>query len=94
MLLKASGITKYYGAQAAVQEVDFDVQPGEIHALCGANGAGKSTLVKILYGAEKQDSGTIEHATGLKIGYIPQELHLAPQLTVADCSPRSTRCVL
>ena len=57
MLLKATGITKSFGAQAALDGVDFDVQAGEIHALCGANGAGKSTLVKILYGAEKEDGG-------------------------------------
>lgn len=84
MLLEARGITRYYGAQAAVQEVDFNLQAGEVHALCGINGAGKSTLVKILYGAEHQDAGTIEHAPDLKIAYIPQELHLAPHLTVAE----------
>ncbi len=84
MLLKASGITKSFGAQTALAGVDFDVQAGEIHALCGANGAGKSTLVKILYGAEKQDGGAIEHAADLRIAYIPQELHLAPHLTVAE----------
>jgi ABC-type sugar transport system ATPase subunit len=84
VLLTARGISKYYGAQAALQEVDFDLQAGEVHALCGINGAGKSTLVKILYGAERQDSGSIEHAPDLKIAYIPQELHLAPHLTVAE----------
>ena len=84
MLLRASGITKFFGPQAALDRVDFEVLPREVHALAGANGAGKSTLVKILYGALEPDAGAIERAPGLRIAYIPQELHLVPQLSVAE----------
>ncbi len=84
MLLRATGITKYFGPQAALDAVDFEVLPGEVHALAGANGAGKSTLVKIIYGALEPDAGSIEHAPGLAISYIPQELQLVPHLSVAE----------
>ena len=57
--LSAQGITKTYGAFAALQDVDFELRPGEIMALLGENGAGKSTMVKILSGLVTPDSGEI-----------------------------------
>ncbi|HEX8940747.1 MAG TPA: sugar ABC transporter ATP-binding protein [Candidatus Limnocylindrales bacterium] len=59
LLLEATGISKQYGAVAALKSASLAVRPGEVHALMGANGAGKSTLVKILTGAVHPDSGTI-----------------------------------
>jgi len=59
-LLRISSISKSYGPVIALKNANFEVQPGEIHALLGANGAGKSTLVKILTGVITSDSGTIE----------------------------------
>jgi len=59
-LLRISSIAKSYGPVVALKNANFEVQPGEIHALLGANGAGKSTLVKILTGVIVSDSGTIE----------------------------------
>ncbi|MCB1507215.1 MAG: ABC transporter ATP-binding protein [Hyphomicrobiaceae bacterium] len=53
-------IAKSFGSVRALTGVDLTVMPGEIHALLGENGAGKSTLVKILYGALKPDSGSVE----------------------------------
>ncbi|MFP6615952.1 MAG: sugar ABC transporter ATP-binding protein [Candidatus Hydrogenedentota bacterium] len=95
-LLTLSGISKRYGATQALDDVDLDVQAGEVHALIGENGAGKSTLVKVLSGAIQADEGSIKldgsrvvirnPAAGraLGIAMIYQELTLAPHLTVED----------
>lgn len=80
----------------ALDDVDFELKQGEVHALCGENGAGKSTLIKILTGLYEKDSGQIFYE-GREISYrsvqecrnhgislIPQEIHLAQDLTVAE----------
>ncbi|WP_269586292.1 sugar ABC transporter ATP-binding protein [Roseibium sp. Sym1] len=91
-----TGISKRYGGVRALQDVDFEVRPGSIHALLGENGAGKSTLIKVLSGVVQPDSGTIEldgepvcfsnpqEANDAGISCIFQELSLLPELTVAD----------
>ena len=58
-LLSIKGLEKSYGSVVALKNANFDVSPGEIHALLGANGAGKSTLVKILTGVITSNNGTI-----------------------------------
>ena len=58
-LLEATDISKTYGAVVALRSASLQVRPGEVHALMGANGAGKSTLVKVLTGAVRPDTGTI-----------------------------------
>ena len=55
----ARGITRHFGATRALDNVDFEVMPGEIHALVGENGAGKSTLLKILAGELRLDRGEL-----------------------------------
>jgi len=57
--LRIEQLAKTYGPVSALRSANFEILPGEIHALLGANGAGKSTLVKILTGVTSKDSGTI-----------------------------------
>lgn len=96
LLLALRGVTKRFGGVTALEEVDFELRRGEIHALLGENGAGKSTLIKVLGGVHVPDSGTIEldgrpvpvrgvaDAQRLGIRVIHQELSLAPNLSVAE----------
>ena len=54
-ILEARGIVKDFPGQRALDSVDFDVRPGEVHALIGENGAGKSTLIMIIAGLYRAD---------------------------------------
>jgi ribose transport system ATP-binding protein len=90
------GIHKSFDGVPVLKDVDFEVRPGEIHALAGGNGAGKSTLMKILQGVYSKDSGEIEvdgravdltsthDARAVGIGMVFQEFSLVPTLTVAQ----------
>jgi ABC-type sugar transport system ATPase subunit len=60
LLLQLKSIVKGFAGVQALKGVDFDVREGEVHALMGENGAGKSTLMKIMFGVQPPDSGTIE----------------------------------
>jgi ribose transport system ATP-binding protein len=95
-LLRMRGISKRYPGVVALDNVDFEVQAGEVHALVGENGAGKSTLMKILAGAEKADTGEIlvngeplhlhmpQDAMDRGINIIYQEFNLVPHLSAAE----------
>jgi len=95
-LLSMKGVTKRFFNVVALSGVDFDVRPGEVHAICGENGAGKSTLMKILSGVYTPDEGTLswrgeplqaatpQAAQARGIVMIHQELNLVPHLTVAE----------
>ena len=95
-LLRALGITKYFGTFCANDAVDLDLRPAEIHALLGENGAGKSTLVKIIYGLIQPTSGELQwlgkkivlagpaQARALGIGMVFQHFSLFENLTVAE----------
>ncbi|HKJ67384.1 MAG TPA: sugar ABC transporter ATP-binding protein [bacterium] len=94
--LQMVDIAKRFGATVALQGVNFDVFPGEVHALVGENGAGKSTLMKVLSGAYTPDEGVMFldqelfeprnplDARRKGVGMIYQELSLAPHLTVQE----------
>jgi ribose transport system ATP-binding protein len=90
-LLRTAGLTKHFGGTQALTDVDFDVVPGEIHALLGENGAGKSTLIKIVNGVYEADRGEVwwrdeqvRHVRQLPISVIHQDLGLIEPLTVAE----------
>ena len=95
-LLRIRGVTKRFSAVRALDRVDFDLAPGEVHVLVGENGAGKSTLVKILAGSVTPDEGEIfldgralslrspHHARSLGISVVFQELSLVGHLSVVE----------
>jgi simple sugar transport system ATP-binding protein len=96
--IEMKGITKYFASThvRANDQVDFSVEPGEVHALVGENGAGKTTLMSILYGLVKPDSGEIfidsqnvrighpNDAIKHGIGMVHQHFKLIPSFTVAQ----------
>ena len=69
-----------FGGQAVLHDVDFHIDKGEIVTIVGPNGSGKSTLLRVLLGAQTPTSGTVTRLPGLRIGYIPQKLHIDPTL--------------
>ncbi|MBP2656220.1 MAG: Monosaccharide-transporting ATPase [Firmicutes bacterium] len=95
-ILTAKGICKYFPGVKALQNVDFELQAGEIHCLMGENGAGKSTLIKVLTGVEVSDAGEVclerkkiapsspQQAQQLGISTVYQEVNLCLNLSVAE----------
>ncbi len=95
-LLELRAISKTFPGVRALDNVSFDVNPGEVHALLGENGAGKSTLIKIISGVYRPDGGEMlvdgqpvqftnpGQAQAIGIATIYQELGLYPELTVAE----------
>ncbi|NIP27452.1 MAG: ATP-binding cassette domain-containing protein [Phycisphaerae bacterium] len=95
-ILEMVGISKEFPGVKALENVDYDLKRGEVHAIVGENGAGKSTLIKILAGVYRADSGQIR-LKGENVGFqgtkamidrgvsvIYQELNLIPYLSVAE----------
>jgi ribose transport system ATP-binding protein len=96
VILRLEGISKSFPGVHALDDVQFELRRGEVHALVGENGAGKSTLMKIIAGVYTKDAGRIIYqgkeveipnpraAQHLGISMIFQELNLMPHLTVAQ----------
>ncbi len=94
--LRLTGVSKRFGGVLALDGVDWDVRPGEVHCLVGENGCGKSTLIKTVAGVHAPSAGTVEiagrpvlpltparaHALGIQV--IFQDLSLFPNLSVAE----------
>ena len=98
VVLTMRGICKQFPGTRALNQVDFTLRKGEVHALMGENGAGKSTLIKVLTGVYEKDGGTIriegvdgeahihspQDAQRIGISTVYQEITLCPNLTVAE----------
>lgn len=95
-ILRMEHIHKRFPGVYALNDVSFDLRPGEIHSLVGENGAGKSTLMNVLMGMHVADEGDI-YLNGVKtkitspafaihnsIGMVPQELNIIPDISVAE----------
>jgi len=95
-VIELIGITKRFPGVVANDHINFDVMPGEVHALLGENGAGKTTLMNIMYGLYQPDEGEIrfrgkkvvigspKDAIKLGIGMVHQHFMLIPTLTVTE----------
>ena len=85
--LELQGLTKRYGDLLAVNDLSFDVRPGEVFGFVGSNGAGKTTTMRIILGVLLADSGQVlwegkpmEFETRRRIGYMPEERGLYPRM--------------
>jgi ribose transport system ATP-binding protein len=95
-VIRLRNISKEFPGVLAVDEVDLEILPGEVHVVAGENGAGKSTLMKLLSQVERPSAGEIElsgapvefhgprHAQNLGVAMVYQEFALAPDLSVAE----------
>ncbi len=93
-MLEAAALTRRYGDFVAVDNVSFNIEPGEVVGLLGHNGAGKTTIMKMLTAYLEPSSGEVRidgrpiaddpDRAQQRIGYLPENLPLYPELTVAD----------
>ena len=82
-LIRLDGVAVSFNGQAVLDEVQLSVQPGEIVTLIGPNGAGKTTLVRVVLGLLQPDRGNVRRAARLRIGYMPQKLHVDATLPLS-----------
>lgn len=81
-LIETQNMTVAMGGHIALRHVDFSIDAGEIVTIVGPNGSGKSTLLKALIGAVQPKSGCVVCKPKLRIGYVPQKLHIDPTLPI------------
>jgi ABC-2 type transport system ATP-binding protein len=90
--IRTDGLTKFFGAQRAIEDLSFDVAPGEVFGYLGPNGAGKTTTIRLLLDLIRPTRGTCsildgpgaDPAVRARVGYLPGELHLDPTYTTQD----------
>lgn len=91
MAIRLQGVSKSFGAQTAVDELDLHVPRGSIYGLLGPNGAGKTTAIRIMLDIIGPDRGEVEllgspvdDAVRERVGYLPEERGLYQKMRVAD----------
>lgn len=72
-VLTLSGVSKAFGVNVILEDIDLTLQDGQRMGLVGVNGSGKSTLLKVICGEEQPDSGTVSIVKGWKVGYLTQQ---------------------
>ncbi|GEE00506.1 ABC transporter ATP-binding protein [Gordonia spumicola] len=89
--LTVTGLTKRFGDLTALDDLSFDVAPGEVFGFVGSNGAGKSTTMRIILGVLAADTGSvgfgerdIDSDVRRRIGYMPEERGLYPKMKVGE----------
>ena len=82
-LISAHGVSIRFGSRKVLQNIDLQINQGQIVTLIGPNGAGKTTLVRAILGLIPIDAGTITKAANLSIGYMPQKLQIESTLPLA-----------
>jgi len=79
-LIRARALSVTRNGRQILRKADLDIAPGKIVTLIGPNGAGKTTLVRAVLGLIQVSEGSLEKAPGLRIGYMPQKLHIDASL--------------
>ena len=81
-LVEISNLDIRLGSNTVLHDVEMRVEPGEIITIVGPNGSGKTTLLKAIIGAIKPSAGWVKKSSGLRIGYVPQRLHIDATLPI------------
>jgi zinc transport system ATP-binding protein len=82
-LIRLDGIAVSFNGQTVLDDVELSVRPGEIVTLIGPNGAGKTTLVRVVLGLLQPERGNVRRTPRLRIGYMPQKLHVDATLPLS-----------
>ena len=75
-LVDVENLSVGYHGKTVLSGVNFSIEPGEIVTIVGPNGSGKSTLLRAILGAVRPSTGKVRRTPGLRIGYVPQKLHI------------------
>lgn len=81
-LISLQNLSVRYGGNTVLSNVSFSITSGEIVTIVGPNGSGKSTLLRSVIGAQKPSQGRVTRQADLRIGYVPQKLHIDPTLPI------------
>lgn len=81
-LVEIDNLSLRYGARAVLSHVSLRIEPGEIVTIVGPNGSGKTSLLRAIIGAVRPAQGRVVKASDLKIGYVPQRLHIDDTLPI------------
>ncbi len=81
-LVEVENLSVRYGAKTVLSRVSLTIEPGEIVTIVGPNGSGKTSLLRAIIGAVKPSRGRVTHGRDMRLGYVPQKLHIDPTLPI------------